>query len=219
MPRFAAGVVRFQNEVYPDKKALFEKLSHGQAPEALFITCSDSRVDTSVITQSDPGDLFVCRNAGNIVPPHTTHGGGMTASIEFACSVLEVPHIVVCGHTDCGAMKGALHPEGLDDLPYVREWLGFARPAVEAVDQAARGADEDTRLRLLLEENVRLQLGHLRNHPSVARRLSAGDVRLHGWIYDIATGDVLAFDEASGAFVPVDKHYADDLARTRTGAD
>lgn len=213
MPRFAAGVVRFQNEVFPSKKELFAQLSRGQSPEALFITCSDSRIETSMITQSDPGDLFVCRNAGNIVPPHTTHGGGMTASIEFACSVLKVPHIVICGHSDCGAMKGALHPEDLEGLPYVEEWLGFARPAVEAVDRAAADADEETRLQLLLEQNVRLQLRHLRNHPSVADRLSTGDLRLHGWIYDIATGDVRVFDEATDSFVAVNEYYADALAR------
>ena len=124
MPQFAAGVVRFQNTVYPEKQELFERLSEGQSPEALFITCSDSRIETAMITQTEPGELFICRNAGNIVPPHTNHTGGMTASIEFSVSVLNVPHIVVCGHTECGAMKGAMNPEGLDGLPHVREWLG-----------------------------------------------------------------------------------------------
>ena len=114
MPKFAAGVIEFQNTVYPEKKELFEKLSQGQSPEALFITCSDSRIETAMITQTDPGELFICRNAGNIVPPHTTHTGGMTASIEFAVAALKVPHIVICGHTECGAMKGAMNPEGLD---------------------------------------------------------------------------------------------------------
>ena len=127
MPHFAAGVVKFQNEVYPEKKELFEKLSQGQAPEALFITCSDSRIETAMITQTEPGELFICRNAGNIVPPHTNQTGGMTASIEFAVAALKVPHIVICGHTECGAMKGAMNTDSLTTLPHVKEWLGFTK--------------------------------------------------------------------------------------------
>src|SRR5210317_1739618 len=142
MPHFAAGVVKFQNEVYPQKKELFEKLSQGQDPEALFITCSDSRIETAMITQTDPGELFICRNAGNIVPPHVTHTGGMTASIEFAVAALKVPHIVICGHTECGAMKGAMNPEGLDGLPHVREWLGFTQAAVAVVEELAPESEE-----------------------------------------------------------------------------
>ena len=120
MPHFAAGVVRFQNEIFPEKKDLFQKLSLGQSPEALFITCSDARIETAMITQTDPGDLFICRNAGNIVPPHTNHTGAMTASIEFALSGLNVPHIVVCGHTHCGAMKGAMNQSMLEGMPHMK---------------------------------------------------------------------------------------------------
>lgn len=140
MPRFAAGVVRFKNDVYPEKQDLFEELSKGQSPEALFIACSDSRVETAMITQTEPGELFICRNAGNIVPPHTEHTGGMTASIEYAVAVLKVPHIVVCGHTECGAMKGAMNPEGLDGLPHVKKWLAYSKAAVDVVDSIAEDA-------------------------------------------------------------------------------
>ena len=107
IPRFAPGVLKFQRDVFPARKDFFEKLSQGQSPEALFITCSDSRIETGMMTQTDPGELFICRNAGNIVPPHTNQTGGMTASIEFASAALKVPHIIVCGHTECGAMKGS----------------------------------------------------------------------------------------------------------------
>ena len=213
MPSFAAGVIRFQNEVYPQKKELFEKLSQGQSPEALFITCSDSRIETAMITQTDPGELFICRNAGNIVPPHMMHTGGMTASIEFAVAALKVPHIVVCGHTECGAMKGAMNPEGLESLPHVREWLGYSKAAVDVVDQLASGKSDEERMQLLLEQNVILQLQHLRTHPSVAARLAAGDLCLHGWVYDIKTGDVAAYDESSNSFEPVDKRYAAEVAK------
>ena len=123
MDHVISGVAKFQKEVYPNKKATFQKLANGQNPEVLFITCSDSRIDPNLVTQTDPGELFICRNAGNIVPPHSNQTGGMTASIEFAVAALGVSHIVVCGHTDCGAMKGAIKPEGLDALPHVKEWL------------------------------------------------------------------------------------------------
>ena len=213
MPRFAAGVVRFQQEVYPKKQELFERLSRGQSPEALFITCSDSRVETAMITQTDPGELFICRNAGNIVPPHTMNTGAMTAAIEFATAALRVPHIVICGHTECGAMKGAMHPEDLDDLPHVKEWLGYAKAAADIVKVLGADLDEDARMRMLLEQNVILQLQHLRTHPAVATRLAVGDLRLHGWIYDIKTGDVCAYDDVSGAFEPVAERYADEVAK------
>jgi carbonic anhydrase len=213
MPSFAAGVVRFQNEVFPEKKELFEKLSKGQSPEALFITCSDSRIETAMITQTDPGELFICRNAGNIVPPHMMHTGGMTASIEFAVAALQVPHIVVCGHTECGAMKGAMNPEGLDQLPHVREWLGYSKAAVDVVAELAPDASDEERMKLLLEQNVILQLQHLRTHPSVARRLAKGDLKLHGWVYDIKSGDVHAYDETANAFVRVEERYAEEVAK------
>jgi len=213
MPSFAAGVVHFQNEIYPEKKELFEKLSKGQSPEALFITCSDSRIETAMITQTDPGELFICRNAGNIVPPHMMHTGGMTASIEFAVAALRVPHIVVCGHTECGAMTGAMNPEGLDSLPHVREWLSYARAAVDVVDELAADASPEERMKLLLEQNVILQLQHLKTHPSVARRLARGDLKLHGWVYDIKSGDVSAYDESENSFVPVEQRYADEVAK------
>ena len=213
MPHFAAGVVRFQNEVFPKKKDLFEKLSRGQSPEALFITCSDSRIETAMITQTDPGELFICRNAGNIVPPHVNFTGGMTASIEFAVAALKVPHIVICGHTECGAMKGAMNPEGLDSLPHVREWLGYSKAAVDVVNEIAPDASDEERMKLLLEQNVILQIQHLKTHPSVAARLAKGDLVIHGWVYDIKTGDVNAFDEGSARFIPVDKRYSDDIAK------
>ena len=213
MPKFAAGVIRFQNEVFPQNKDLFEQLSKGQSPEALFITCSDSRIETAMITQTAPGELFICRNAGNIVPPHTTYTGGMTASIEFAVAALQVPHIVICGHTECGAMKGAMNPEGLDSLPHVKEWLSYAKAAVDVVKEISPDASSAEQMKQLLEQNVILQLNHLRTHPSVATRLAKGDLVLHGWVYDIKTGDVNAFDEVTQKFIPVDERYAAAMAK------
>lgn len=213
MPKFAAGVVDFQQRVYPEKKDLFEKLAEGQSPEALFITCSDSRIETAMITQTNPGELFICRNAGNIVPPHTNHTGGMTASIEFAVAALKVPHIVICGHTECGAMAGAMNPEGLETLPHVKEWLSYSKAAVHIVDELGSGLSDEEKMHMLLRQNVMLQIQHLKTHPSVAARLAKGDLKLHGWVYDIKTGGVLALDEAGENFVPVDARYADEIAK------
>jgi len=213
MPNFAAGVVKFQQEVYPEKKELFEKLSQGQSPEALFITCSDSRIETAMITQTEPGELFICRNAGNIVPPHTNNTGAMTASIEFATAALNVPHIVICGHTECGAMKGAMSsPDGLESLPHIKEWLGFSKAAVDIVKRMGANLSEDEQMSMLLQQNVILQLNHLRTHPTVATRLAVGDLQLHGWVYDIKSGGVLAYDDKTGEFSPVDERYATEMA-------
>ncbi|WP_084418508.1 carbonic anhydrase [Henriciella litoralis] len=219
MPKFAAGVLKFQDNVYPDKQDLFEKLSQGQSPEALFITCSDSRIELAMITQTEPGELFICRNAGNIVPPHTEQTGAMTASIEYAVAVLEVPHIVVCGHSGCGAMKGAMDPEGLSSLPHVAKWLGYSKAAVDIVDELAPDGSDDDRMQMLIEQNVLLQLQHLRTHPSVARRLARGDLDLHGWVYDIRTGGVDAYDPQTGKFTRVDAHYASEIAELAGASD
>lgn len=213
MPKLAAGVVKFQNEVYPQKKDLFEALAKGQSPEALFITCSDSRIDPCLLTQTEPGELFICRNAGNIVPPHMNHTGAMTASIEFAVGALDVPHVIVCGHSECGAMKGALDRSGLDAFPHVSAWLNYSKAAVQIVEAKAPDADAETKLKMLIEENVLLQLQHLKSHPYVAARLATGDIQLHGWVYDLKTGRVDAYDEEKRGFIPVDERYAEDVAR------
>lgn len=213
MPTFAAGVVKFQTEVFPEKKELFERLSRGQSPEALFITCSDARIETAMITQTDPGELFICRNAGNIVPPHKERAGGMTASIEFAVAVLNVPHIVICGHTECGAMIGAMHPDSVAHLPHVSEWLGYAGEALREVERDAGGRPEAERLARLTERNVILQLKNLASHPAVAKRLKQADIALHGWVYDIRTGAVNAYDPAQKKFIPVSERYAEEVWR------
>lgn len=212
MSRFALGAIKFQREIFPEKQELFERLSTGQSPEALFITCSDSRIETALITQTDPGDLFICRNAGNIVPPHTNQTGGMTASIEFAVGVLRVPNIVVCGHTECGAMKGAMNRGALGNLPHVREWLGFSQAAVDIVETIGTGLSEEEKMRLLLEQNVILQLQHLKTHPTVAVALAQKNLELHGWVYDIKTGGVIAYDDRAEEWQPLEDRYASEIA-------
>ena len=200
MDHVISGVAKFQKEVFPNKKATFQKLANGQNPEVLFITCSDSRIDPNLVTQTDPGELFICRNAGNIVPPHSNQTGGMTASIEFAVAALGISHIVVCGHTDCGAMKGALNPDQLDSLPHVKEWLGHCRVATEIVKERCGGALNHEHLEEVTKENVVQQIQHLRTHPAVAAKLATNQVTLHGWVYNIGSGEVHCYNPTSGEF-------------------
>ncbi len=211
MDHVISGVAKFQREVFPGKKAAFKKLANGQNPEVLFITCADSRIDPNLVTQTEPGELFICRNAGNIVPPHSNETGGMTASIEFAVAALGVSHIVICGHTDCGAMKGAINPEGLEGLPHVKEWLGHCRSATEVVKEkcgcTSLGAEH---VEQVTEENVLQQLQHIRTHPSVAAKLATGQIKLHGWVYHIASGKIMCYDETSREFTEMDKAYAEE---------
>lgn len=207
MEHVVTGFVSFKNKVFPRHRKLFAELANGQRPEVLFITCADSRIDPNLVTQTRPGDLFIIRNAGNIVPPNTGVAGGVTASIEYAVAVLNVGHIVVCGHTHCGAMTGALNPEALDSLPHVRKWLELSRAAVEVV-RHAQGSVGKEHLRAVTEQNVLVQLQHLRTHPVVAARIASGDIQLHGWMYELESGDVYAHSEEKGAFVPLAERYA-----------
>lgn len=209
MQKIYEGALAFQNAGFKERKALFAELSHGQSPDVFFITCADSRIDPALLTQSEPGDLFVCRNAGNIVPPHSHRACGETASLEYAVAVLGVSHIVVCGHSDCGAMKGALNPDALHDLPHVHQWIDHARAAVDAV-RASNGTADIDDLDMVIEQNVLLQLQHLRTHPVVAARLATQQLTLHGWVFDIASGEIRAFDDTRDTFVPVAELAAQD---------
>lgn len=188
------GVLNFRNKIYPQRKDLFGTLADGQNPHVLFITCSDSRVDPNLVTSADPGDLFICRNAGNVIPPHSNETGGMTASVEYAVAVLGVKDIIICGHTDCGAIKGALNVEQLKGLPHVKEWLSHCRSAMEIVRERNGIPSEECigheHLNEAIEENVVQQLQHLRTHPAVAAKLATGKVRLHGWVYNIEKGEI-----------------------------
>lgn len=200
------GMARFRADVFPAQQALYSRLARdGQQPKALVISCSDSRVVPELITQSGPGELFVCRNAGNIVPPYTLGSGGVSAAIEYAVVALGVRDIVVCGHSECGAMGGLLHPEKLEEMPNVSAWLRHAQSARSIVCTAyPAGMSEAEMTRALALENVSAQLNNLRGHPSVAARLAAGALTLHGWFFDIRSGTVLALDGTSGRFGAVE---------------
>ena len=209
------GVDKFTHQVFPGNKELFHSLAHTQAPHTLFVTCADSRVSPELITQARPGDLFVCRNIGNIVPAYGEMLGGVSAVVEFAVLGLDVRQIVVCGHTDCGAMKGLTSEADADaDMPTVHAWLRNAQAARSVV--LTRGLPEDQIVQALVEENVRLQLTHLRTHPAVAARVAQGRLSLQGWVYDIGHGKVSIFDEAHGHFQTLSE--ARDRLRKRATA-
>ncbi len=196
------GVERFSREVFPSNRAFFEHLAHGQSPHTLFITCADSRISPETITQSQPGELFVCRNIGNIVPPYGEMLGGVSAVIEYAVLMLGVQQIVVCGHSDCGAMKSlAVEASPCSQMQTVHAWLRNAE-AARSVVRARRLTVKQT-MREMAEENVRLQLAHLRTHPAVAARLAEQRIALQGWLYEIGCGEVTVLDADVGRFLPL----------------
>ena len=216
----ARGVARFQDEVYPRERVLYQKLVHdGQKPKALMISCADSRVIPEMITQCGPGELFVCRNAGNIVPPFGPTTGGVSSVIEYAVMALGVRDIIVCGHSDCGAMGALLHPEKLAAMPNVAAWLHHSQAAQRIVEQTLRcDASPEARHCALARENVVVQINHLRTHPSVAAGLAAGTLTLHGWLFQLEHGAVLALDGDTGLFTPIDDDMPPVAVAPRPGA-
>jgi carbonic anhydrase len=209
MQKLVHGIHTFQTSIFASQQELFERLAGGQQPEALFITCSDSRLDVSMLTQTRPGELFIMRNAGNIVPPYGAVHGGEAATVEYAVAVLKVRDIIVCGHSHCGAMTGLLHPEQIENLPAVRHWLHHAEATSRIIQENyPHITDEKARLTATVEENVLVQLENLRTIPVVAARLVKGDLHLHGWVYKIETGEVFAYDPEAGQFVPLAEYKA-----------
>ena len=199
----ARGVGRFRRDVFPQRQAQFESLADAQQPKALFLTCADSRVLPAMITQTGPGELFVERNPGNLAPIYSGDVAvGVSASIEYAVTALKTPHVIICGHSDCGAVKGILHPEAVADMPAVARWLRYGDEARRRLESQAPGAEEEERLRRLTELNVLVQMEHLATHPAVQQALAEGRLAIHGWIYEIETGEVRAYDPARGVFVP-----------------
>ena len=208
------GASRFRCDAFPSQQALYRELArNGQHPKALMISCADSRVVPELITQCGPGELFVCRNAGNIVPPFTEVNGGVSSTIEYAVMVLRVSDIVVCGHSDCGAMKALLGPAPLDGMPSVKAWLGHSHAAVNVLRRAYPGVhDPATEAEMLGQENVVAQLNHLRTHPAVAGGIADGQITLHGWFFRLEDGAILALDGTTGRFRPLDVGTARPVA-------
>lgn len=204
MQKLVDGIHRFQTLVFNSKRELFRRLAEGQNPEALFISCSDSRVNPNLITQTEPGDLFILRNAGNIVPPAGALHGGEAGTIEYAIEVLGVRHIIICGHSLCGAMEAILDPTSCANLPSVASWLNHAAATRRIMERSYSDLAGDARLVAAVEENVLVQVENLRTHASVAAALVSGKLTLHAWVYKMETGGVFAYDnDRSRQFVPL----------------
>ena len=204
MQKLEAGIHHFQATYFASNRALFQQLSEGQRPETLFITCCDSRVVPTLITNAGPGELFIVRNIGNIVPsildPQAIIGG-VSAAIEYAVQLLEVGNIIVCGHTNCGAIDAILHPERVTHLPYVARWLRESSRIPQLIEERYGHLEDEARMIAAVEENVLVQLENLRTFDFVARRLDEGKLKMNGWVFQIATGNVFDYDPVSGQFL------------------
>ncbi|WP_342713132.1 carbonic anhydrase [Bradyrhizobium sp. B124] len=200
-----AGFRKFRESAYPQRAALFHKLAHTQSPEILFIACSDSRVVPELVTQTEPGGMFVIRNGGNIVPSYGPEPGGISGTVEYAVAALKVKDVVICGHSNCGAMTAIAKGHDLSEMPAVSSWLRHA-DAAKAVNAAHHHDSEQAKLDDLVRQNVIAQLSNLRTHPSVAVALSQKKLRLHGWVFDIESGEIAALDHQSGGFVDLMQH-------------
>lgn len=194
MQKLIQGLQHYQNKIFGSQRELFQRLSEGQSPEVLFITCSDSRINPNLLTQTEPGELFILRNAGNLIPPYGAIQGGEAATIEFAVAGLGVKDIIVCGHSHCGAMKGLLFPPQKTEFPALTEWLRHAESTLRIVRDKYTNLSDATLLNVATQENVLMQMENLRTHPVVASGLSQGKIKLHGWVYKIESGEVFGYD-------------------------
>jgi len=202
MNELIGRVFSFEKQVFPDQSNLYSRLaSHGQSPKALMISCADSRIVPEHIMQAQPGDLFVCRNAGNIVPPFAQANGGVSSTVEYAVMALKVRDIIVCGHSDCGAMKAIGKEDVLATMPNVAAWLRHSSAAAKVVDDCYGHLEGAERVRAVTLENIVAQIAHLRTHPSVAAGIARGEIALHGWYVDIHAGTVLGLDGETNRFV------------------
>jgi len=189
--KLASGIEKFQTVVFPQLSGDFKELETGQTPETLFITCSDSRIDPSLVTQTKPGEIFVIRNAGNIVPKPGTGELSVEATIQYAVEVLKGKEIVVCGHSHCGAVTGLLNLDSLDSLPAVKDWVKKSEQVLERIDMKEAKVCEGIR------ENVLLQLEHLMEYPYVAKAVNEGELDLQGWVYHFESGRVELLNQQS----------------------
>jgi carbonic anhydrase len=199
MQKLEDGIHQFQANYFASHRALFEELAEtGQRPETLFMTCSDSRVVPTLITNVGPGELFIVRNVGNIVP----------SAIEYAVEVLQVGNVIVCGHTHCGAIDAILHPERVAHLPFVSRWLAASSRIPTLIEERYGHLEGEARMTAAVQENVLVQLENLRSFDFVARRLDSGRLKMSGWVFKIATGDVFDYDPVSGQFLQLgsDEH-------------
>ena len=203
MQRLIEGHRKFLKDVFPQRRGQYRMLAESQSPEWLFITCSDSRIVPDLILGTGPGDLFISRNAGNVIPVTSNDVDGTTATIEYAVEVLKVPYVIVCGHSDCGAMKAALDRKALETLPKAKRWLQHVEGAFSHRQPLNPSDGENAELYSLIRGNVVAQLLNLKAQPSVARAMATRSMQVFGWYYDILTGQIEQYDESAARFEPL----------------
>jgi carbonic anhydrase len=209
MKRLIKGLHEFQTNYFSTHRELFELLSQGQKPRFLFITCSDSRIDPNLITQTEPGEMFIIRNAGNIIPPYGATNGGEGASVEYAIHALGIQEVIVCGHSHCGAMKGLLKISKLEEeMPVVYEWLKHAEATRRMMKEHYQDYEGEELLDAAIKENILNQLENLRTYPVIYSGLKSGQLRLHAWFYEIETGQILEYDPVRGEYLPPQTQFS-----------
>ncbi len=222
MKKLISGLRDFRNTYVSTHLELFDQLSEGQNPSVLFITCSDSRLAPSLMTNTDLGDLFVIRNAGNIIPPFGAANGGEGAAIEYAIHALGIEQIVVCGHSHCGAMKGLLQIGKLEEqMPLVYDWLRHADATRRLVADNYADYEGEELLEITIAENVLTQIENLKTYPVVRSKIYQGKLQIYGWVYYIETGEVLAYDPETRTYMSPQSqiNYQSDTAHyTKTNA-
>src|SRR3989338_3849683 len=203
MEKLYKGIHEFRESYFIKEEDFFKRLSKSQKPEVLFITCSDSRVDPNLVTQSKPGELFIVRNVGNIIPPYDAikDKNSVAAAIEFAVLGLKVTDIIVCGHSNCGAMQ-ALYKDKMEfnNMPHLKDWLKIAKPVINAVNTFYSASSTKARLRITEEENVLFQIKNIQTYPFVDQLLKEGTLHLHGWYYEIKTGNIYIYNPVTNVF-------------------
>ncbi|NJR52590.1 MAG: carbonic anhydrase [Leptolyngbyaceae cyanobacterium CSU_1_3] len=218
MKKLIEGLQEFRKTYVPAHRELLAQLSQAQKPRVMFITCSDSRIDPNLVTQTEIGELFIVRNAGNIIPPYGATNGGEGATIEYAIHALGIEQIIVCGHTHCGAMKGLLHLNKLqEDMPLVYDWLKHAEGTRRLVKDSYTNHSDEEMLEVAVAENVLTQIENLKTYPLVHSRLYQGKLHIYGWVYQIETGEVLAYDPITHTYVHPQSQIVDDDADEPTG--
>ena len=213
MKKLIRGIDKFRQTYVSSHQELFEQLAHGQKPRVLFVACSDSRVDPNLITDTDVGELFVIRNAGNIIPPYGAANGGEGGTLEYAISALGIEQVVICGHSNCGAMKGLLKLNKLQkDMPLVYDWLKHAEATRRLVMENYPHYEDKDLMDMLVAENVLIQIDNLKTYPIVKARMHQGRLKIYAWVYNIETGNVLAYDARTHTYVSPEGQLMDEEA-------
>ncbi|QKD81880.1 carbonic anhydrase [Thermoleptolyngbya sichuanensis A183] len=211
MKELIKGLREFKKSFYCTHIDLYEELAQGQHPMALIVCCADSRVGPELLTNAEPGEIFVIRNAGNIIPPYGATNGGEGASIEYAVEALGIRDIVICGHSHCGAMKGLLKLNTLEEkMPLVYNWLKHAEATRLLIKENYTHLEGEELLNATIAENVLTQIENLKTYPSIHSKLYDGTLKIYAWIYDMDRGEVWAYDAEKHAYIPPHAQLPED---------